>query len=112
MFRLTPSESRAAGFILAACCVGFAIHVGIAQEWHFFNWLKTPVIISHRVSKININRASARQLDSLPGIGPQLAQRIIEDRKIHGPYRSLEDLKHVKGINRKLREKIISNIIF
>jgi competence protein ComEA len=57
-----------------------------------------------RVSKtthsafININRATAGQLDSLDGIGPVIAKRIVEYRKVNGPFISIEDLQKVSGI--------------
>jgi len=47
---------------------------------------------------IDINAASARELEALPRVGPALAQRIIERRNSVGAYRSLEDLRHVRGI--------------
>ena len=57
-----------------------------------------------RVSKktpsgpININRATARQLDALDGIGPVIAARIVEYRKINGSFLSIDDLQKVSGI--------------
>ena len=57
-----------------------------------------------RVSKtlhsgpINVNRATAAQLDSLDGIGPVIAKRIIEYRKVNGPFATVEDLQKVSGI--------------
>ena len=57
-----------------------------------------------RVSKtvhsgpINVNRATAAQLDSLDGIGPVIAKRIIEYRKVNGPFATIEDLQKVSGI--------------
>ena len=56
---------------------------------------------------ININTASAEELDELPGVGPVIAQRIIEYREQNGPYESLYDLYAVKGIG----PSIIKNII-
>ncbi|TMK86417.1 MAG: ComEA family DNA-binding protein [Actinobacteria bacterium] len=47
---------------------------------------------------INVNTATLDQLDSLPGIGPTLAQRIIDYREQHGPFRSVEDLLNDSGI--------------
>ena len=47
---------------------------------------------------ININRATAAQLDSLDGIGPVIAQRIIEYRKVNGSFTSVDDLQKVSGI--------------
>ena len=57
-----------------------------------------------RVSKkqpagpININRATARQLDALDGIGPVIAARIVEYRKENGSFLSIDDLQKVSGI--------------
>lgn len=48
--------------------------------------------------RTNVNRASAQELQELPGIGPALAERILESRKMEGPFRVPEDLLRVKGI--------------
>lgn len=55
---------------------------------------------------IDINTASAADLDGLPGIGQALAQRIIEYRTSNGAFKSPEDLRNVKGIGPALFEKI------
>jgi competence protein ComEA len=47
---------------------------------------------------ININRATARQLDALDGIGPVIAARIVEYRKVNGSFLSIDDLQKVSGI--------------
>lgn len=47
---------------------------------------------------VNINSASAEQLDALPGIGPSKAQAIIDYRNEHGRFSSVEDIQNVKGI--------------
>ncbi len=47
---------------------------------------------------VNINTADQRQLESLPGIGPVLAERIIDYRSQHGPFKSVQELKNVSGI--------------
>ena len=55
---------------------------------------------------LNLNAASAAELDALPGIGPVLAQRIVEDREANGPYASVDDLERVRGIGPSLLEKL------
>ena len=56
--------------------------------------------VSKKVSSgpININRATLRQLDSLDGIGPVIAGRIIEYRKKNGSFLTIDDLQKVSGI--------------
>lgn len=55
---------------------------------------------------VNINAASPAELDLLPGIGPALAQRIIEDRQANGPYEAVDQLARVRGIGPALVEKL------
>jgi competence protein ComEA len=50
---------------------------------------------------INLNTATLDQLETLPGIGPALGQRIIDHREQHGPFQSVEDLVEVSGIGEK-----------
>jgi competence protein ComEA len=55
---------------------------------------------------LDINTASASDLDNLPGIGQSFAERIIEYRSANGPFTSVEDLQKVKGIGAALFAKI------
>jgi competence protein ComEA len=55
-------------------------------------------VIKRKSGPININRATAGELDALPGIGPVIASRIIEYRKTNGPFASVDDLQKVSGI--------------
>lgn len=52
-------------------------------------------------AKIHLSTATADQLDEVDGIGPTLAERIVEYRDEHGGFRSLEDLAQVEGIGEK-----------
>jgi competence protein ComEA len=49
-------------------------------------------------SPMDLNSASAAQLDQLPGVGPVLAQRIVDYRTQHGGFRSVDELRQVSGI--------------
>lgn len=55
---------------------------------------------------VDINSATLEELDRLPGIGPTYAQRIIEYRTAHGPFRDVEELIQVKGIGPATVEKV------
>ncbi len=55
---------------------------------------------------VDINQASANSLATVPGIGQVTAQRIVEWREAHGPFRRIEDLLKVKGIGDKTLDKL------
>jgi competence protein ComEA len=59
---------------------------------------------------ININTASVEELDRLPGIGPSIAQAIIDYRTANGPFKKIEDINDVKGIGDALFAKIKDSI--
>lgn len=59
---------------------------------------------------VNINTADQAQLDTLPGIGSALAQRIIQYREANGPFKAIEDLKDVSGIGDKNFENLKDRI--
>ncbi|HEY5614788.1 MAG TPA: helix-hairpin-helix domain-containing protein [Bacteroidota bacterium] len=56
--------------------------------------------------KVNINAATDVQLESLPGIGAVLAERILRHRETYGPFQTAEELLKIKGITKKRLEQI------
>jgi competence protein ComEA len=55
---------------------------------------------------VNVNTANAAEVQSLPGIGPALSQRIIDYRMRNGPFSSLDDLAGVRGISSRMVEEL------
>lgn len=76
------------------------------------NLSSTPVVNLPVQSsgKININTAGATELDKLSGVGPALAERIIQYRTEHGPFAQPKDLKDVSGIGDKTYDKMASQV--
>lgn len=79
-------------------------------------WLLSLVVVSPALAAIDgetatgtvvdLNKASAEQLQAIRGIGPVLAQRIVEFRDDNGPFERVEDIMKVKGIGEKSFQKI------
>lgn len=59
---------------------------------------------------INVNQASMEELQRLPGIGPKMAQRVVDERQKR-PFQSMEDLRRVSGIGAKVLEKLRPYVI-
>jgi competence protein ComEA len=59
---------------------------------------------------ININTASAAELATLKGIGPAKAQAIVDHREKNGQFKTVEDLKLVRGIGDKMLEQLRSHV--
>ena len=56
--------------------------------------------------KVNINTASLEELQTLPRIGPQIAQRILDYRKENGNFKKIEDILKVRGIGEKVYDQL------
>ena len=69
-----------------------------------------PTLSFAAPAQVNLNTATAEQLETLPGIGPDLAQRILDYRTGNGPFKNIDGLLNVKGIGEgklaKLRDQI------
>ncbi|GHV08860.1 hypothetical protein FACS1894217_12000 [Clostridia bacterium] len=65
-----------------------------------------PKTAAPALGPVNINSADLQELQRLPGIGPAIAQRILDDRAANGLYRTVDELQRVKGIGEKMMEKL------
>ena len=61
---------------------------------------------------VDVDAASAAELELLPGIGPSLAFRIVEDRNLNGPFGSIVGLQRVKGIGPALSNRLTPHVTF
>ncbi len=61
--------------------------------------------------KVNLNTATAEQLQTLPGIGPEMAKRILEYRNKVGKFTKVEEILNVKGVGEKRFEKIKDRLV-
>ncbi len=87
--------------------LGFLVGVGLLGMGFQFLRLEQPEAASYVPRpEVSVNWASAAELAALPGIGPVLAERILKDRKLHGRYLTLSDLKRVKGMTPKTLGKL------
>lgn len=65
-----------------------------------------PVSGPKQAVSVNVNTASAAELEAVPGIGPTMARAIVEQRAKKGPFKKLEELTSVSGIGPKTLEKL------
>jgi comEA protein len=70
-----------------------------------------PVAAASNAGVVNINTADASQLAFLPGIGAKTAQRIVEYRAEHGPFKKTSELPEVKGIGDKTFARLSSYLV-
>ena len=75
----------------------------IAQPQEPAQMAKRPI-----AEKVDLNRATEKDFEALPGIGPVLAERIVEYRQSRGAFREVDQLRHVNGIGKKKFERIRS----
>jgi len=71
----------------------------------------TPDDTARNDARIDINKATVEQFASIKGVGPVLAQRIVEFRDANGPFGSVDDLLKVKGIGEKLLDKVRDQLV-
>jgi competence ComEA-like helix-hairpin-helix protein len=91
--------------LLVIFCVGTLVSVVLKKDARILHWVNT----AHQVQSaypLDINNTTVQDLDKLPGIGLKTAQRIIDYRQSSGKFRSIEEVRKVKGISKKALETI------
>lgn len=110
----TASVAGTEAVPLPAAAPGEAEKEAVDQSVHKVFAAKIPVAAkgmpsdAARRGLLDLNRASAEDLESLPGIGAVLAQRVIAYRKSAGRFQAVEELREVKGIGSKKFDRIKS----
>ena len=88
--------------VTAVLCVAMAMVIG-QQSIRAAEQGRTakPAAAITATSPVNLNAATAAELESLPGVGPAMATRILEYRQKSGGFKKIEDLMNVTGIGEK-----------
>ncbi len=76
------------------------------EEWHQHSRQERSSVRAARVVPVDINHGSLEELQTLPGIGPVLAERIVQYRREHGRFVSMAEVKQVRGIGAKRFERL------
>jgi competence ComEA-like helix-hairpin-helix protein len=103
---LYPSRTRAISFTLLLLALGLSLTSCVKRattvpHQHTVTSSNSAELSQSRTERININTASAKELEQLPGIGKGLAERIVDQREKYGPFRRPEHLIIVRGISDK-----------
>lgn len=123
MMSLTPQETRILTFLVAALIIGSALSLyrhrralppleltigseSAPGEAGLIDSSSSRSLSDSTREKVDINVATQVELQSLPGIGPSLAQRIVDYRQAHGPFSSPEEITQVRGIGPKTYQRI------
>ena len=103
--------------LIASALAGLVCGIPIGREMagpqiavSTFSILPTVSVQGLEDARVNLNTASLQELDSLPGIGPVLAQRILDYRTENGPFHSVLDLMGVEGIGPERLEAMLEFI--
>lgn len=100
-FRLTTQERRIVVFLGASLIVGGAVKLAWRPARGDIDVAHEPLVAASVTQPVDLNVAGKDALESLPGIGPTLASRVIAYREEHGPFGSVQDLVGVKGLGPK-----------
>ena len=100
---LSPRTANAGPKVLPAAKVAVTKPQPLAED-------KEPTGKKMVTGKLNLNTATVDQLMLLPGIGPSKAERVVDWRGKHGPFKRVADLRKVKGFGYKTLKKLEPNL--
>jgi len=102
MINFTKQERQAVLFVLIVGLLGAGINF-LAKTFPFASKYTS---FSSRVFKIDLNKSDKAALMSVSGIGEKIAQRILDHRDSNGDFRSMDELREIKGITNLRYEKL------
>ena len=120
MFSLTPRERKVlifvaviilCGAVLRLLNVNFSRQKAFKEMESMSSTLQDKSVLVQQTI-INVNTASQKELEKLPGVGPEIARRIIQYRQSKSRFSTFDDLKKVKGIGDKKLVSIKQYICF
>ena len=118
VYSLTRREQIVVALLVASLVIGGGISLWdhfspeATENFQVVRVAKPPETTSETTEpekaavKVHLNTATAQELERLPRIGPKMAQKIIQWRTDHGPFRTLDDLAKVPGIGKKTLDGI------
>ena len=87
--------------ILMAAILGIAVSAAAANAQSKSTPKAAGAATATAAAPVNLNTATAEQLATIPGVGPKMAERIIEYRQKNGGFKKIEDLMNVSGVGEK-----------
>jgi len=105
MFYLTTQERKTIIFILALLILGIGLDF-FKKKTNRADLINYKLLEGRLFEKVDINRASFSELNTIPGVGEKVAYSIIAYRKSNGGFKNIEELKRIKGIKDRKLEKL------
>ena len=107
------SKENAVKWVIYALCASFILMVLLFSFTGRSYSVKPCEVVpapESEYTKLNLNTADFKELESLDGIGPVSATKIIRYRQKHGSFKNIEELSGIEGFKGKLLEKIKSRV--
>lgn len=115
---MTPAAAGERESLQWAVAASLLLLLTLVLSW---TALRRPVVVGFAASenpqrdrpdmRLELNAASAHDLQTLPRLGPTMAARIVADREANGPFLSLHDLQRVPGIGMRTVELIAPHVV-